>query len=49
MNYMHTENIVLKGNIAQFEQYFPWQQCFEMLSAAMTTKSVLGSWRFAVG
>ena len=45
---MHTfkaENIVAKVNIAQTEQYFLWQQCFQMPSVAMTTKSVCGSWR----
>ena len=42
--YFGAENIVAKGNIAQFEQYFLWQQCFQMSSAAMTTKSVSGWW-----
>ena len=34
--YFRAENLVAKGNIAQFEQYFLWQQCFQMLSAAVT-------------
>ena len=42
--YFRAENIVAKGNIAQFEQYFLGQPCFQMWSAAMTDKSVLGCW-----
>ena len=43
--YIKAENIVAKGNIAQFEQYFLWQLCFQMSSAAMTDKSVPGCCR----
>ena len=39
------ENIVAKGNIAQFEQYFLWPQCFQKLSAAMKTICVFRWWR----
>ena len=43
--YFKAENIVDKGNIAQFKQYFLWQQCFQKSSATMTTKSVAGWWK----
>ena len=43
--YILAENIVVKGNIAQIEQYFVWQQCFQMSSAPSTNKSVLSNWR----
>ena len=39
------ENIVAKGNIAQFEQYFLWPQCFQKLSASMMTICVSRRWR----
>ena len=37
--YFKDENIVVKRNIAQIEQYFFWQHCFQMPSAALTNKS----------
>ena len=43
--YFKAENIVAKGNITQFEQYFLWQLRFQMLSAVKTDKSVHGCWR----
>ena len=34
--YFRAENIVAKGNIAQFEQYFLWQQCFQSREARLS-------------
>ena len=40
--YFKAENIAVKGNI---DQYLLWQQCYQMPSAAITTKSVFDWWR----
>ena len=43
--YLKLKTLFANGNIAQIEQYFLRQQCFQMSPVATTNESVSGSWK----